>query len=185
MSLWTGGMGVLRIIYLEPAAAANPKSATPPTPGAGGNPAGAAPANAKPVDRGARCSYYVGGGNIMGDESTKQELPAELENKVIIMNGFTQQEIVAIMRAVRRLFENPGDLIFAKTTPKSVNMVLKDLIVDMSEDHEYLKNNPPEQLQKQQGRPKGDSEGSGSSGGGGESPRGGAGSGGPERGGGT
>ncbi|NBF40180.1 MAG: DUF3783 domain-containing protein [Spirochaetes bacterium] len=121
----------------------------------------------------------------MGDESTKQEIPAELENKVIIMNGFTQQEIVAIMRAVRRLFENPGDLIFAKTTPKSVNMVLKDLIVDMSEDHEYLKNNPPEQLQKQQGRPKGDSEGSGSSGGGGESPRGGAGSGGPERGGGT
>ncbi|MFP4566226.1 MAG: DUF3783 domain-containing protein [Spirochaetaceae bacterium] len=86
----------------------------------------------------------------MGDESTKQELPAELENKVIIMNGFTQQEIVSIMRAVRRLFENPGDLIFAKTTPKSVNMVLKDLIVDMSEDHEYLKNNPPEQLRKKQ-----------------------------------
>jgi hypothetical protein len=81
--------------------------------------------------------------NTMGDE-----LPKELENKVIIMNGFSQEEIVAIMRAVRRLFDNPGDLIFAKTTPKSVNMVLKDLIVDMSEDHEYLQNNPPEQVRK-------------------------------------
>jgi len=113
----------------------------------------------------------------MGDESTKQELPAELDNKVIIMNGFTQQEIVSVMRAVRRLFENPGDLIFAKTTPKSVNMVLKDLIVDMSEDHEYLKNNPPEQTQKQQ-KQQGEA--------GGESPAADAGSGGGNgRGGGT
>lgn len=92
----------------------------------------------------------------MGDE-----LPQELENKVIIMNGFTQQEIVSIMRAVRRLFEEPGDLIFAKTTPKSVNMVLKDLIVDMSEDHEYLKNNPPEQVQKMRREAQGGSEKSG------------------------
>lgn len=92
----------------------------------------------------------------MGDE-----LPQELENKVIIMNGFTQQEIVSIMRAVRRLFEEPGDLIFAKTTPKSVNMVLKDLIVDMSEDHEYLKNNPPEQVQKMRREAQGGGEKSG------------------------
>ena len=79
-----------------------------------------------------------------------EEYPKELDNKVIIMNGFSQEELVSIMRAVRRLFDNPRDLIFAKTTPKSVNMVLKDLIVDMSEDHEYLKNNPPEQVRKQQ-----------------------------------
>ncbi len=121
----------------------------------------------------------------MGDESKKQELPAELGNKVIIMNGFTQQEIVSVMRAVRRLFENPGDLIFAKTTPKSVNMVLKDLIVDMSEDHEYLKNNPPEQLQKrqkQQGEAGGGPGSGGGSGGGsvggGQNPGGGPGGGG-------
>ena len=79
-----------------------------------------------------------------------EDYPKELDNKVIIMNGFSQEELVSIMRAVRRLFDNPRDLIFAKTTPKSVNMVLKDLIVDMSEDHEYLKNNPPEQVRKQQ-----------------------------------
>jgi hypothetical protein len=108
--------------------------------------------------------------NAMGDE-----LPKELENKVIIMNGFSQEEIVAIMRAVRRLFENPGDLIFAKTTPKSVNMVLKDLIVDMSEDHEYLKNNPPEEVRRRRDQKKQGDGGSGAGGnGGGDTPGGGA-----------
>jgi hypothetical protein len=76
------------------------------------------------------------------------ERPKELDNKVIIMNGFTYEEIDKIMRAVKPLFDNPRDLIFAKTTENSVEMVLKDLIVDMSEDHEYLKKNPPEQVKR-------------------------------------
>lgn len=59
------------------------------------------------------------------------------------MNGFTYDEITQIMRAVKGMFENPKDLIFAKTTENSIEMKLKDLIIDMSEDHEYLKNNPP------------------------------------------
>ncbi|MFP4484955.1 MAG: DUF3783 domain-containing protein [Spirochaetaceae bacterium] len=72
-----------------------------------------------------------------------EDRPKELDNKVIIMNGFTFEEIDKIMRAVKPLFGNPRDLIFAKTTAQSVEMKLKDLIVDMSEDHEYLKKNPP------------------------------------------
>ncbi len=76
------------------------------------------------------------------------ERPKELDNKVIILNGFSYEEINSIMRAIKPLFENPRDLIFAKTTEKSVEMVLKDLIVDMSQDHEYLKNNPPAAIKK-------------------------------------
>jgi hypothetical protein len=83
-------------------------------------------------------------------EQEQQEKPKELENKVIIMNGFTYEEINKIINSVKKLFDNPKDLIFAKTTETSVEMKLKDLIVDMSEDHEYLKQNPPE-LRKQQG----------------------------------
>ncbi len=79
--------------------------------------------------------------------SEEQETPDQshpyLENKVIIMNGFTYDEITRIMRSVKGMFENPKDLIFAKTTENSLEMKLKDLIIDMSEDHEYLKNNPP------------------------------------------
>ncbi|HUX50736.1 MAG TPA: DUF3783 domain-containing protein [Spirochaetia bacterium] len=69
--------------------------------------------------------------------------PAELANKVIIMNGFSHEEISRIMKAVKALFEKPGDLIFAMTTERSLNTKVKDLIVDMSNDHEYLKKNPP------------------------------------------
>ena len=76
------------------------------------------------------------------------ERPKELDNKVIIMNGFSYEEINKIMRAVKAQFESPRDLIFAKTTDTSVTMTLQDLIVDMSQDHEYLKNNPPQRAPK-------------------------------------
>ena len=77
-----------------------------------------------------------------------EDRPKELDNKVIIMNGFSNEEIGKVMKAVRSVFDKSADLIFAKTTPNSINMVLKDLIVDMSEDHEYLKKNPPEQVKR-------------------------------------
>jgi hypothetical protein len=79
------------------------------------------------------------------------ERPKELDNKVIIMNGFTHDEIATIMRAVKAQFDNPGDLIFAMTTENSLNTKVKDLIVDMSQDHEYLKKNPPKRAPKSPG----------------------------------
>jgi len=80
----------------------------------------------------------------MSEQSNSQnEKHPSLENKVIIMNGFSYEEITKIMRAVKALFDNPRDLIFAKTTESSLEMKLSDLIIDMSEDHEYLKKNPP------------------------------------------
>ncbi len=75
--------------------------------------------------------------------------PPQLDNKVIILNGFSNDEIARIMAAVKPLFEKPRDLIFAKTTKHSVEMKLKDLIVDISEDHEYLKANPPTKAQRE------------------------------------
>jgi hypothetical protein len=65
-------------------------------------------------------------------------------NKVIIMHGFSYEEIDLIMRAVKKQLEYPKDLIFAKTTKNSLKMKVKDLIEDLSEDHEYLQNNPPD-----------------------------------------
>jgi hypothetical protein len=115
------------------------------------------------------------------------ERPKELDNRVVILNGFSDQEIIAIMNIVKALYADESleafsqfytsvenhpdmtdfarrllrvvgagkqvpetqrvstqDLIFAKTTENSVNMKLVDLIVDMSGDHAYLKNNPPQ-----------------------------------------
>ena len=114
------------------------------------------------------------------------ERPAELDNRVVILNGFTDPEIIAIMNVVKSIYatedidayarfvgevENhaaatdfarrllrvvgaakqipetqtvtTGDLIFAKTTEQSLQTKIADVIVDMSGDHEYLRNNPP------------------------------------------
>ncbi len=90
----------------------------------------------------------------------------ELANRVMILNGFTDAEIVNIMRVVKSIYSDasaeqalaniaaarqvpetksvePGDLIFAKSTRNSLQTKLADLIVDMSGDHEYLRRNPP------------------------------------------
>ncbi len=111
-----------------------------------------------------------------------------LDNRVIILNGFSDPEIIAVMNVVKSIYADtgmdefvrfveaaaeqaeatefskkvlrviaaakqlpvtqdlaPGDLIFARTTENSLQMKLADLIADMSEDHEYLRNNPPQQ----------------------------------------
>jgi hypothetical protein len=116
----------------------------------------------------------------MGDRSES------LNNRVIILNGFSDGEIIAIMNVVKSIYadadvpafaafeqataDHPaatdfsrrllrvvaaakqqpeaqqvstGDLIFAKSTENSLEMKLADLIEDMSEDHAYLRNNPP------------------------------------------
>lgn len=67
-----------------------------------------------------------------------------MNQRVIIMHGLSYAEIDLVMRAAKKELENPRDVIFAKTTDNSLSMKVRDLIEDLSEDHEYLKNNPPE-----------------------------------------
>jgi len=79
-----------------------------------------------------------------------------IKNRVVILNGFADQEILAIMRTIKAMCKPSeegqpaaiaapsSDLVFAKTTPKSLQTVLGELIIDMSGDHEYLRNNPPQ-----------------------------------------
>ncbi len=69
---------------------------------------------------------------------------SHLDSKVLVMNGFTREELFKVMRAVKREFENPQDLVFAMTTENSLEMKLKDVIRDVSEEHAYMKANPPE-----------------------------------------
>lgn len=80
---------------------------------------------------------------------------AHQDKPVLILNGFADHEIMQIMRAVKTLCRPgaqgeapllahaPQDLIFAKTTPNSLGMVLGDLIGDMAADHAWLQANPP------------------------------------------
>ncbi len=83
------------------------------------------------------------GGWGLGYSEVVESESNPLDNKVIILNGFSYEEIDKIMRSVKSQFETPRDLIFAKTTPTSLKMTVEDLIEDISEDHDYLKKNPP------------------------------------------
>jgi len=67
----------------------------------------------------------------------------EKDGKVILLNGFTHDEIRNIMRAVKGAVENPKDIAFCMTTENNVEWKIKDLIKDVREDHEYLQKNPP------------------------------------------
>ncbi len=71
------------------------------------------------------------------------------EQRVIIMHGFPYEEIDRVMRAVKGEFPPPRDIIFAKTTENSLTMKVADLIEDLTEDHTYLKENPPDFVKKQ------------------------------------
>lgn len=82
----------------------------------------------------------------MEDNKPDQGEAPELQNRVVLLNGFTNEELDLIMRAVRSAVSNPRELIFGKTTPTSLQMKLKDLIVDISQDHDYLRNNPPPEV---------------------------------------
>ncbi|MCA1753270.1 MAG: DUF3783 domain-containing protein [Spirochaeta sp.] len=82
----------------------------------------------------------------MGNQKPEQREAPELQNRVVLLNGFTNEELDLVMRAVRSAVANPRQLIFAKTTPTSIEMKLKDLLVDISQDHEYLRKNPPPEV---------------------------------------
>ncbi len=63
-----------------------------------------------------------------------------LKSKVLIMNGFSNQEISLIMKTLKEQFEKPEELIFATTTAHSLEMKVREVIEDLSGEHEYFKN---------------------------------------------
>jgi hypothetical protein len=84
--------------------------------------------------------------------------PDDLTQRVIIMNGFSAEEMDTILKVVKKSVSDPQDIIFAMTTKTSVEMKLRDLIEDMTEDHEYLKKNPPSKEQQEAAKKKGKEE---------------------------
>lgn len=70
-----------------------------------------------------------------------------MDHRVIIMHNLTLAEIDLVMRAVRSQLDRSKDIVFAKSTENSLQMKLGELIDDMCEDHEYLKQNPPQAIQ--------------------------------------
>ncbi len=64
-----------------------------------------------------------------------------MEDKVIFINGFSQDETVTIMRAVKAAIAAPGDTAFAMGTETNREWIVKDLISEVRREHEYMQKN--------------------------------------------
>jgi hypothetical protein len=66
------------------------------------------------------------------------------EGKLVLMHGFTNEEAVAMMRAVKAASVDPEEIAFAITTSTNLEWKIKDLVDQVRYEHEYLKENPPD-----------------------------------------
>jgi hypothetical protein len=70
-----------------------------------------------------------------------------MDNPVILMHGFSHEQMIAIMRAAKaatkELGVDPLSIAFTSSTPTNMEWKLKDLIAEVREEHEYMKKNPP------------------------------------------
>ena len=66
------------------------------------------------------------------------------EGKLVLIHGFSNEEAVALMRAVKAAVGDPAEIAFAITTPTNLEWKIKDLVDQVRLEHEYLKENPPD-----------------------------------------
>jgi len=55
--------------------------------------------------------------------------------KAVILHGFTNEEALAVMRAVKALGLGPESTAFATTTPTSIGWKVGDLVEHLAEEH--------------------------------------------------
>lgn len=65
------------------------------------------------------------------------------EQKVVIAHGFSHEEVYRLLKAVKREFEGTNDIAFAMTTEHSLTMRLGEVVQDVGEEHQYMKDHPP------------------------------------------
>jgi hypothetical protein len=56
---------------------------------------------------------------------------------VILMHGLSQEEAVAVMRAVKAALGDPAKAAFAMTTETSLDWKVRDLIEHLAEEHAF------------------------------------------------
>jgi len=71
--------------------------------------------------------------------------------KVVLMHGFTQEEVSRIMRGVRSVVEDPRSVAFCMSTPGNMELTVKDLLKEVTAEHEYMLENPPQSTRPEEG----------------------------------
>jgi hypothetical protein len=62
-----------------------------------------------------------------------------MEDKIVILHGFTPEEAVQVMRAVRGTSSAASDAAFASSTETNLDWKLSYLIEHVSEEHRLFK----------------------------------------------
>ena len=58
--------------------------------------------------------------------------------KVVVMHGFTQEEAVAAMRAIKVALQVQNEVAFAMSTETNLAWKLSDLVEHVLEEHEFM-----------------------------------------------
>ncbi len=70
-----------------------------------------------------------------------------MDAPVVLMHGFSRELTIAIMRAAKKAAQenglDPSGIAFATTTPTNVEWKVGDLLKEVSEEHDFMKKNPP------------------------------------------
>lgn len=70
-----------------------------------------------------------------------------MDTPVVLMHGFSSDQAIAIMRAARKAAQeagaDPASIAFATTTATNLEWKVKDFVQEVSQEHEYMKKNPP------------------------------------------
>ena len=74
-------------------------------------------------------------------QSTTEQSPDE---RMVLIHGFSRNETIAIMRAAKSVSADPQGIAFTTSTPSNLDWKLRDLIVEVREEHEYMRKNPPQ-----------------------------------------
>ena len=90
------------------------------------------------------------GGQIEHFEDSEEILMPETQqpnqngdDRVILIHGFSREETVTIMRAVKSAAQDPQGIAFTTSTPSNLEWKLRDLITEVRGEHEFMRNNPP------------------------------------------
>ena len=66
--------------------------------------------------------------------------------KIIIMHGFSAEEALAAMRALKSALPSTADTAFAMSTPTNLEWKLKDLFEHVGEEHRQFKESEAKRL---------------------------------------
>ena len=75
----------------------------------------------------------------MPERAAEATLTAMEEQKIVILHGFTPEEALAAMRALKTALPSAADAAFATSTETNLGWKLKDLFEHVAKEHRQYK----------------------------------------------